>query len=159
MIRSKGVCWLATANDEVCHWSHAGRQFNFRPGQFWWGALDEEGECPPEMKEKLRSRWHPKWGDRATEVAIIGRKMDQVLIKDALHKALLTDEEFSQGKFKHIDPFCFSGKGITIAVGAGPSDPEKWEDYDDPITIDWEESENEDEGDESEGENQNTGDD
>eukprot|EP01138_Halocafeteria_seosinensis_P012294 gb/GECG01012563.1/.p1 GENE.gb/GECG01012563.1/~~gb/GECG01012563.1/.p1 ORF type:complete len:469 (+),score=69.42 gb/GECG01012563.1/:1-1407(+) len=97
VIRSKGVCWLATANDEVCHWGHAGRQFSFRPGQFWWGALDEEGDCPPEIKAKLQDRWDPKWGDRVTEVVIIGRNMDKHTVKIALDDALLTDEEFAEG--------------------------------------------------------------
>lgn len=43
MVRSKGFCWIASRNDRVCLWHHAGRIFSFSFPGTWVAA----GTLPP----------------------------------------------------------------------------------------------------------------
>ena len=46
-----------------------------------------------ENKEFIESRWDADWGDRKTELVLIGQDMEEQQIRSALSECLLTDEE------------------------------------------------------------------
>lgn len=127
VVRSKGVCWLATQNDIMVQWGHAGRLYDWNPFMPWAATMEDGDEHKEEIKEHLGDFWLADHGDRHTEVVVIGVKMDSDKVRAALETALLTDEEFRAG-------------------------PEAWEEYEDPITEDWEfDDEDEDEDDDHAG--------
>jgi G3E family GTPase len=43
VIRSKGSCWLASRNQHMIYWGHAGRQFNLKKGDRWYASMP--GRC------------------------------------------------------------------------------------------------------------------
>jgi G3E family GTPase len=94
VVRSKGFFWLATRMDWVGEMSQAGGQLQHKAAGFWWAA------APPEEQAKARrhiSDWHPQFGDRKQELAIIGIDMNERALRRRLNACLLTDEEMRGG--------------------------------------------------------------
>lgn len=45
----------------------------------------------------MRKLWHPWWGDRRQELAVIGVAMDEPAVRAELDACLLNDEELRAG--------------------------------------------------------------
>ncbi|WP_422508664.1 GTP-binding protein [Stenotrophomonas sp. GZD-301] len=58
-------------------------------------AVDEVGD--PGEYQAMRRLWHPWWGDRRQELAVIGVAMDAVAVRTELDACLLNDEEMRAG--------------------------------------------------------------
>lgn len=99
VVRSKGVLWHATRNEWACEWSLAGKVFNLSPSGIW-AASTPEDEWPedPEFAQTIKEVWEEPFGDRRTEMVIIGQHLDQKAIDNALRDALLTPEELESGE-------------------------------------------------------------
>jgi G3E family GTPase len=98
VVRSKGVMWLATRHDIAGEWSHAGRVYAIHPAGLW-AASTEESEWPdnPDFAEEIRGVWEEPFGDRRSELVLIGRHLNQTRLFAALEECLLTDEEMAAG--------------------------------------------------------------
>lgn len=98
IVRLKGAIWLATRNDQAAEWSHAGRVFALHSAGMWAAATPRE-EWPeePEFEESIREVWEEPYGDRRTELVIIGQALDRSEIEAALDDCLLTKEEMEAG--------------------------------------------------------------
>lgn len=131
VVRSKGFFWIAVDGgmDDLAMWAQAGRIWQFSTGRPWWATVPED-RWPSEVKVLARGTeeekyalsksgtssaiipggggWLEKWGDRGSEIVIIGIRMNHDEVRNALNAALLTDEEFAAG-------------------------PEVWEEYEDPF--------------------------
>ncbi len=128
VIRSKGEIWLANALACAFVWHTAGYQFGIEPSSPFLASMLEDalkvpyvGVCSPEKVqnaieevygddeealseiESLRSggRWS-EFGDRKQELVLIGVHLNKHSMREALEKALLTDEEMTAGK-KNIE--------------------------------------------------------
>ena len=98
IVRSKGLVWFATRNDMAANWSHAGRVFAFEPAGFWAAATpDEEWQTDEEIKADIEAVWEEPFGDRRTELVLIGQHVDWPQIFADLEQCLLTDEELAAG--------------------------------------------------------------
>jgi G3E family GTPase len=126
LIRSKGFAWLAVDGgmDEVALWAHAGRIWQFSSGRPWWATVPRD-EWPPGMREVIikalglgvvggegegAGATAPTYGDRATELVLIGVGMDAARVHAALEKCLVTDDEYALGPEAwdlYPDPFDF----------------------------------------------------
>jgi G3E family GTPase len=109
VVRSKGIAWLATRNDQVGEWGHAGRVFSLESAGFWAAATPED-EWPEEaeLMEGIREIWEEPWGDRRTELVMIGRNFDHESVRKSLDECLVTAEEFAKGELLWCtfeDPF------------------------------------------------------
>ena len=64
-----------------------------------------EGEREQILRDEpeLLERWDPKFGDRMTELVLIGVDMDQKEIEAGLDQCLLTDEELNMDWSKFQD--------------------------------------------------------
>ncbi len=94
VVRSKGFFWLATRMDWVGEMSQAGGLLQHKAAGFWWAA------APPEEQAKARRHipdWHPQFGDRKQELAIIGIDMNERALRRRLDACLLTDDEMRGG--------------------------------------------------------------
>ena len=98
IIRSKGVFWLATQMHRCGMWSNAGKLISLTPGRRWAAAVPR-AEWPPGLGEELErlGAWKEPWGDRKTELVVIGVHMDKEKAREALERCLLTDEEMELG--------------------------------------------------------------
>jgi G3E family GTPase len=105
VVRSKGFFWLATRMEWVGEMSQAGGMLQHKAVGFWWAVA-------PEV-DRLRAReaiedWHPEFGDRRQEIAIIGIDMDEAGLRGRLDACLLTDAEMNldmRGWRSFPDPF------------------------------------------------------
>ncbi|QOT11665.1 GTP-binding protein [Paenibacillus sp. JNUCC32] len=94
VVRAKGIAWLAVREDVAASVSQAGPSIHFGPAGYWVAALTEQ-----EQQELLRSepdvrrKWDNVWGDRMTELVMIGIGMEQEQIERELDECLLTDRE------------------------------------------------------------------
>jgi hypothetical protein len=65
---------------------------------FFWSAVDEaEWPQDPELRAQIDANLDGPYGDRRTEIVIIGRDMDQAALTEAFDACLLTDQEFAKG--------------------------------------------------------------
>ncbi|WP_065408936.1 GTP-binding protein [Pseudobacillus wudalianchiensis] len=94
VIRAKGFIWLASRNDTACIVSQAGPSIVFQGAGEWLAAYPEaEREQVLQEEPELLERWHEEYGDRMTELVLIGISMDKEAIEQSLDNCLLTDTE------------------------------------------------------------------
>lgn len=93
VLRSKGFFWIATQEDALFEWSHAGRSLRFEHiGQ--WRAPWPPEERPEEVPE---DRWSDRWGDRTQEIVFIGVGMDELNIRRHLDACQIDHELIGSG--------------------------------------------------------------
>ncbi|KAG2374469.1 hypothetical protein C9374_010753 [Naegleria lovaniensis] len=99
IIRSKGIFWLCTRNNETGDWNHVKNIIEFTSGGPFVSSLSEEelAAYPPEAIEKLKSKVEGEHGDRRTEILFIGKSMNQKEIEEKLDSCLITPEELAKG--------------------------------------------------------------
>ncbi|PRA02139.1 MULTISPECIES: GTP-binding protein [unclassified Paenibacillus] len=103
VVRAKGLVWLAAEGDVAASLSQAGPSIQFGPAGHWVAALPETDKeeilrNEPDVLEK----WDAQWGDRQTELVMIGIDMERASIEDELDQCLLSDEEML-GDWGHFD--------------------------------------------------------
>lgn len=99
VVRSKGIVWHATRNDWACEWSHAGKVFDLSPSGTWAASVSKnEWPDEPEFAESIEEVWEEPFGDRRSELVIIGQHLNQSSIANALREALVTPEELEAGE-------------------------------------------------------------
>ncbi len=96
VIRSKGVMWLANHNDIAAEWSQAGALYNIHHAGIWAASVPQD-DWPdlPGFRDQAMEVWQAPWGDRRTELIIIGQGLDEKSILESLDECLLTEEEMS----------------------------------------------------------------
>ena len=97
VVRSKGLFWIASRPADAINWSQAGGSLRAEKAGVWWSSMSygERINHPifVENKTFIESRWDADWGDRKTELVLIGQDMEERKIRSALSECLLTDEE------------------------------------------------------------------
>jgi G3E family GTPase len=94
VVRSKGFFWLASRMDWVGEISQTGLLLQHQAIGLWWAAAEPETQASARREIK---EWHPEYGDRRQELAIIGINMDETVLRSGFDACLLTDEEMESG--------------------------------------------------------------
>jgi len=94
VVRSKGHFWLAGRETEAIALNVAGQSVRVAPAGPWIAALPpeeqrERREAIPELDET----WDDEWGDRGTQLVVIGTEMDHDEVRERLDDCVLTDRE------------------------------------------------------------------
>lgn len=97
VVRAKGFLWLASRHDTAGLLSQAGPSLTLQAAGKWIAAYPEE-EQRQILKEapELLERWNAVYGDRMTELVMIGIQMNQQEIEKELDQCLLTEMEMQQ---------------------------------------------------------------
>ncbi|WP_270182868.1 GTP-binding protein [Alkalihalobacillus sp. CinArs1] len=105
VVRAKGFFWLATRNDITGLLSQAGPSLSIESAGKWV-ATSSANEQKEAMRDDpdLLERWDDLYGDRLTELVMIGLHLDQEQIEQSLDQCLLTDEEMKQDWSLLLDP-------------------------------------------------------
>ncbi|KAB7708644.1 GTP-binding protein [Bacillus aerolatus] len=105
VVRAKGFIWLASRNNTAGILSQAGPSIIFQ-GAGEWIATYSERERQQTLQEEpeLLERWHEEYGDRITELVLIGIDMDKTEIEQSLDECLLTEEELKKDWTSFKDP-------------------------------------------------------
>lgn len=112
VVRARGRIWLAT-RPEACLWlESAGGGLEVGHVGDWLAAEGDDAweQAEPERRAAAALRWHPRWGDRVQELAILVNGADPDDIDAVLREALLDDLELAAGEpaWQHFDdPFGF----------------------------------------------------
>jgi len=98
VIRAKGLVWLGSMQS---HWqqgtaSLAGRRFAVSYGVPWSAAITGGSEPPKPAVGTGADLWQEPWGDRRTELVVIGQDMDHADITAALEACVMTDSEMEE---------------------------------------------------------------
>ncbi|MBK5485116.1 GTP-binding protein [Peribacillus sp. TH16] len=105
VVRAKGFLWLASRNDTAGLLSQAGPSLMIQGAGKWIAAYpkDEQQQILQDEPELLKS-WDELYGDRMTELVMIGIQMNQQEIENELDQCLLTEIELQQDWSQYEDP-------------------------------------------------------
>ncbi|MGG0848670.1 GTP-binding protein [Peribacillus simplex] len=105
VVRSKGFVWLATRNDISGLLSQAGPSLTIQAAGNWIVSYPEEERMQILKNEpELLDSWDETFGDRITELVMIGINMNQKEIENTLDECLLTEAEMNQDWSEFKDP-------------------------------------------------------
>ncbi len=97
VIRSKGLFWIASRPDSAIGWSQAGGSLQTSEAGIWWDSmpLAERRLFPDYISNQvsIKQNWHPVFGDRQTELVIIGQDLNDAFVQAELDACLLTSTE------------------------------------------------------------------
>lgn len=96
--RTKGFLWLASRPEDVLLWQQSGSQIDLEFTGTWKAEIvqNRDGQLIPEEVEHLQAELanqHPIFGDRQTELTVIGITNACESFYSILEDALCTDEE------------------------------------------------------------------
>ncbi|MFP5107454.1 GTP-binding protein [Neobacillus sp. C211] len=96
VVRAKGFLWIASRNNIAALLSQAGPSITLQGAGEWIAAYpkEEQQEILQEDPE-LKERWDAVFGDRLTELVMIGIDMNQEEIEKTLDDCLLIEEELT----------------------------------------------------------------
>lgn len=104
IVRAKGFFWLASRNMPGII-SQAGSSIQFQGAGEWIADLPkEEQEIEFKNDSSLIQRWDSEFGDKQTELVLIGIELNRHTIVKQLDNCLLTDEEMKSDWTKLKDP-------------------------------------------------------
>jgi G3E family GTPase len=122
VLRAKGFFWLATRMPFVGLVQRAGGLVRHEPAGTWWATMPRETwTIDGDAQQEVLDRWHPQWGDRHSELVVIGQRMDAGALRARLNAALLTEAELAMGPDAWAgfeDPFPVWGFGDPGSAGA-----------------------------------------
>ena len=110
VIRSKGLFWIASRQNDALNWSQAGGSVRAESAGVWWASMPQNERVRYQTyidnSEQIESRWG-RFGDRQNELVIIGQDMDKDLIVSELEACLCSEAEIVQMErgLKFNDPF------------------------------------------------------
>ena len=113
VLRAQGAFWVATRPNAVGLLDTVAGQSKTSLGGHWWASVPEaQHPNSPAFKRQLEERWHPSFGDRMQELAIVALGEESAL-QAHLTRCLLTEDELSQperwGSWHH--PFSWPEEG------------------------------------------------
>ena len=105
VVRAKGFFWLASRNDMTGLLSQAGPSIIIQGAGEWVATYaEEEKQQILQDEPDLLKKWDERYGDRMTELVMIGIEINRKEIENSLDACLLTDEEMNQDWSKLVDP-------------------------------------------------------
>ncbi|MFV8364054.1 GTP-binding protein [Flavobacterium sp. ZT3P35] len=97
VLRSKGLCWIASRPEQAINWSQAGGSMKAEGAGVWWASMPL-GERMTfsnfvEYQDIIEERWTANFGDRLNEIVFIGIDINEIEIRKQLEKCLCNANE------------------------------------------------------------------
>ena len=93
IIRSKGLFWIASRPDQALIWGQAGGSIRTDSAGVWWCSMPFSKRIQflsfIENQDEIEAAWDPTFGDRKTEIVIIGQNLDEAQIRQELDACLV----------------------------------------------------------------------
>ena len=97
VIRSKGLFWIASREDQALNWSQAGGSMKADGAGVWWASMPFSERIKfqnfADNQEIIEERWTTEFGDRLNEIVLIGFHLDQTLVAKEFDKCICNEEE------------------------------------------------------------------
>ncbi|WP_028592714.1 GTP-binding protein [Paenibacillus massiliensis] len=96
VVRAKGLVWVAAKEDVAASLSQAGPSIQFGPAGYWVAALPAAQQQEIlQYEPEIAVRWDSDWGDRLTELVMIGMDMEQAELEAELDQCLVREDELA----------------------------------------------------------------
>ncbi|HCS9119834.1 TPA: GTP-binding protein [Staphylococcus pseudintermedius] len=106
IVRAKGIAWLAQYNNVACLVSQAGTAVDIHPVTFWVASMPKaERAAILQERPDVRADWDPEYGDRHTQLVIIGIDLDEAAITAQLDACLLNSQEIDADWSQFSEPY------------------------------------------------------
>ncbi|EGQ4258203.1 GTP-binding protein [Staphylococcus pseudintermedius] len=106
IVRAKGIAWLAQYNNVACLVSQAGTAVDIHPVTFWVASMPKaERAAILQERPDVRADWDPEYGDRHTQLVMIGIDLDEAAITAELDECLLNSQEIDAEWSQLFDPY------------------------------------------------------
>ncbi|MFI7677560.1 ribosome hibernation factor-recruiting GTPase MRF [Actinophytocola sp. NPDC049390] len=107
VVRTRGRIWVATQPDVALWLESAGGGLRVGHAGAWLATVDDAAwqRASEHRRAKAAVDWHPRWGDRMQEIAILSHDASPGHLVATLREALLTDEELAADWHGYEDPF------------------------------------------------------
>jgi len=111
ILRSKGLFWLASRQDQALNWSQAGGSLRADSAGVWWASMPFNQRIHYasflENQTLIEGRWDKRFGDRQNELVIIGQDLPVEQIKEELISCLCREDEIKAMETGYVfaDPF------------------------------------------------------
>ena len=93
IIRSKGLFWIASRPNQALIWGQAGGSIRTDSAGLWWSSMpfSSRAQFPSfvENQADIEKTWDPLFGDRKTEIVIIGQDLNELHIRQELDACLV----------------------------------------------------------------------
>ena len=97
VIRSKGLFWIASRNDQALNFSSAGGSIKADAAGVWWVSMPFSERIKYasfiDNQEEIESGWEKDFGDRKIELVFIGQNLNLDAITHELDLCLLNENE------------------------------------------------------------------
>ena len=97
VIRSKGLFWIASRNDQALNFSSAGGSIKADAAGVWWASMPFSERIKYasfiDNQEEIESGWEKDFGDRKIELVFIGQNLNVDAITHELDLCLLNKNE------------------------------------------------------------------
>ena len=97
VIRSKGLFWIASRNDQALNFSSAGGSIKADAAGVWWASMPFSERIKYasfiDNQEEIESGWQKDFGDRKIELVFIGQYLNVDAITHELDLCLLNENE------------------------------------------------------------------
>ena len=97
IIRSKGLFWIASRQDQALNWSQAGGSMKAEGAGVWWASMpfSERMKFQNFMDNQaiIEERWTMEFGDRLNELVLIGIHLDETAVRTSLDSCICNEEE------------------------------------------------------------------
>ncbi|MDK3927397.1 GTP-binding protein [Staphylococcus pseudintermedius] len=106
IVRAKGIAWLAQYNNVACLVSQAGTAVDIHPVTFWVASMPKaERAAILQERPDVRADWDPEYGDRHTQLVMIGIDLDEAAITAQLDACLLNSQEIDADWSQFSEPY------------------------------------------------------
>ncbi|EJG5600461.1 GTP-binding protein [Staphylococcus pseudintermedius] len=106
IVRAKGIAWLAQYNNVACLVSQAGTAVDIHPVTFWVACMPKaERAAILQERPDVRADWDPEYGDRHTQLVMIGIDLDEAAITAQLDACLLNSQEIDADWSQFSEPY------------------------------------------------------
>ena len=96
LVRAHGRFWVASRPGLFANLDVVGGSWQSSLGGMWWASVPVNRQPPSaEFRAYLKSIWHPAFGDRHQELAMVGVGVDEDALRAALDQCLLTEDELA----------------------------------------------------------------
>ena len=97
VIRSKGLFWIASRNDQALNFSSAGGSIKADAAGVWWASMPFSERIKYasfiDNQKEIESGWEKDFGDRKIELVFIGQNLNVDAITHELDLCLLNENE------------------------------------------------------------------
>ena len=106
VIRSKGLFWIASRNDQALNFSSAGGSIKADAAGVWWASMPFSERIKYasfiDNQEEIESGWEKDFGDRKIELVFIGQNLNVDAITHELDLCLLNENELVDLKSRNL---------------------------------------------------------